>query len=314
MSKYTRIQVNQKLKALGSSRLVIAVATLLLFLPLIFGIILSSEELTNGTVCNKSSSDILVLSSTSTHDENLWLSPSTCTDQDVDVDAIWGKQCDPITNECRVQMWKVGPHHVDVIDSPTVSAPSGPTLFLEGLCLMRCGWEAPDRRLKPYPDDLAFNLATTPSLSIMYMELTLVRLIAHGFDQVLHCEDLPATIVGSRGDDIIHGTAGPDVIVGLNGNDILYGYDGSDRLCGNEGNDKLIGGNGSDWLTGTTGDDAIVGDAGDDILEGGAGIDFLDGGSHIFGNECNRWTRLANAISDTLLNCGIGRNVVIPRD
>ena len=69
------------------------------------------------------------------------------------------------------------------------------------------------------------------------------------------CRGIPATIVGTDGDDVITGTAGNDVIVSYDGNDTVDGGAGNDIVCAGAGTDLLIGG------------------AGDDTLDGGAGVD-----------------------------------------
>jgi Ca2+-binding RTX toxin-like protein len=117
------------------------------------------------------------------------------------------------------------------------------------------------------------------------------------------CHGLPATIVGTPGDDNgkrlpnLSGTPGRDVIVGLGGNDWIKGFGGDDVLCGGdgsdimqgfEGNDYIEGGNGKDSLKGGDGndelhglasDDHILGENGNDALFGETGNDVLDGGS-----------------------------------
>lgn len=92
------------------------------------------------------------------------------------------------------------------------------------------------------------------------------------------CNGLPATIVGTEGDNLIVGTEGRDIISGLGGNDIIYGMGGNDVICGDAGNDILVGGEGNDRLFGGTGDDLLIGEAGNDRLNGGAGNDILIGG------------------------------------
>lgn len=94
----------------------------------------------------------------------------------------------------------------------------------------------------------------------------------------LTCFGVPATIIGSKGSDIIYGTSGDDYIVGLEGNDIIYGMGGNDLICGGEGNDILVGGHGNDIIDGDRGNDIIFGAGGDDTLIGGEGNDILYGG------------------------------------
>ena len=102
------------------------------------------------------------------------------------------------------------------------------------------------------------------------------------------CNGLPATIVGTTGDDVINGTSGPDVIAGLGGNDtinggkgddVICGYAGDDTLNGDDGNDTLIGSYGNDELDGGKGSDTLTGGDGSDVLDGRDGEDVLDGGS-----------------------------------
>ncbi len=93
------------------------------------------------------------------------------------------------------------------------------------------------------------------------------------------CNGLPATIVGTPGDDVINGTNGPDVIAGLGGNDIIDGGNDNDVICGYAGDDTLNGGNGDDTLIGSYGNDTLNGGNGNDTLTGGDGIDDLSGGN-----------------------------------
>lgn len=93
------------------------------------------------------------------------------------------------------------------------------------------------------------------------------------------CEGLPATIVGTPGDDHLLGTSGSDVIAGLEGNDLIEAGEGSDTICGGGGNDILIGVGGDDRLLGEDDDDDLRGEAGNDALIGGSGNDGLRGGA-----------------------------------
>ncbi len=92
------------------------------------------------------------------------------------------------------------------------------------------------------------------------------------------CAGLPATIVGTPGQDALRGTPRRDVIAGLGGNDTIRGLAGDDVVCGGGGNDRIDGGAGNDRIAGGAGNDALVGGPGNDTLTGGAGIDSLDGG------------------------------------
>ena len=62
------------------------------------------------------------------------------------------------------------------------------------------------------------------------------------------CNGLPATIVGTFGNDTLFGTPGNDVIHGRGGNDIIRGLAGKDVICGGKGDDRLFGDQGKDQL------------------------------------------------------------------
>lgn len=100
-------------------------------------------------------------------------------------------------------------------------------------------------------------------------------------------------IEGGNGDDTIAGDAGNDVIEGKSGNDSLLGGDGDDRIEGHGGQDVLRGGDGNDDLSGGRGDDDLFGGAGDDDLEGNDGLDdiFGEGGNDDF-DESDALTEL----------------------
>jgi hypothetical protein len=87
-------------------------------------------------------------------------------------------------------------------------------------------------------------------------------------------------IVGTEGDDELHGTALADVLAGLAGNDRLFaedpGYMG-DTLEGGSGADRLTGDYQRDTLEGGSGADVIRGGPSGDLLDGGYGRDRLDG-------------------------------------
>lgn len=104
-------------------------------------------------------------------------------------------------------------------------------------------------------------------------------------EQATTCNGLPATIIGTEGDDVITGTAGDDVIAGLDGNDVIRGGLGNDVICGGPGEDNLSGQGGDDHLFGDQDDDILDGgeggccnvptNTGDDVLHGGQGDDDL---------------------------------------
>lgn len=100
--------------------------------------------------------------------------------------------------------------------------------------------------------------------------------------------NLPATVDGGPGDDIVRPGGGNDLVnagpgndtaQGAGGVDRLHGADGADSLDGGAGNDLLDGGTGPDTLTAGDGGDSLLGGDGDDQLEAGKGADSLDGGA-----------------------------------
>lgn len=95
--------------------------------------------------------------------------------------------------------------------------------------------------------------------------------------------NVPVSISGGNGDDIVFGGSG---------NDVLYGNDGLDYMRGKNGNDFVDAGNGANGtysLTyGDNGNDTIYGGNQDDKMYGGTGSDTLYGndGRNIYcGND-----------------------------
>lgn len=124
------------------------------------------------------------------------------------------------------------------------------------------------------------------------------------------CQGVPATIVGTPGNDTLTGTAGNDVIVAGAGNDGIRGLAGNDRICGDAGDDTILGGDGDDAVFGGSGADTVRGEAGNDTLLGNPGGgstddtgDWIEGGD---GNDLlDGWTG-----DDTLLG-GTGDDLVM---
>jgi Ca2+-binding RTX toxin-like protein len=117
------------------------------------------------------------------------------------------------------------------------------------------------------------------------------------------CRGIPATIVGTPGDDVRTGTPRRDVMLGLEGNDKLLGLGGNDLICGAKGNDTLRGGPGNDKLVGQKGNDNVLGNQGKDNLLGNQGKDKLSGKK---GND-----RLTGAGGTDKLNGGGGNDICI---
>ena len=74
--------------------------------------------------------------------------------------------------------------------------------------------------------------------------------------------EVPATLRGGEGDDLLIGGLGNDKLVGGPGNDTLSGRAGDDALYGGSGNDTLFGGPGNDKLVGGPGENTLVGGPG----------------------------------------------------
>lgn len=86
---------------------------------------------------------------------------------------------------------------------------------------------------------------------------------------VASCAGLPATIVVMNPNMVTFGTVGPDVIVGTFGQDTIHGMGDDDVLCGQGGRDVLTGGDGHDLIFGQGNDDDMFGGDGQDVLNGG---------------------------------------------
>ncbi|MEP4469253.1 MAG: hypothetical protein ABJ060_02910 [Bauldia litoralis] len=101
---------------------------------------------------------------------------------------------------------------------------------------------------------------------------------------------IDTTIIGTSGNDSLHGKGGNDTLSGGGGNDILHGgnkagqpFDdgaGDDTLDGGLGDDELYGGIGNDTLIATQGDDLAHGGDDTDVAvihdNGGAPVDIGD--------------------------------------
>jgi Ca2+-binding RTX toxin-like protein len=111
------------------------------------------------------------------------------------------------------------------------------------------------------------------------------------------CRGVPATIVGTDGNDRLVGTSGADVIVGGPGSDDIFGGRGDDLICGGPtrprtffgdpifqfltggpGDDTVVGGRGPDEVFGDDGADVLIGKSGRDSMGGGDGLDSMRGG------------------------------------
>jgi Ca2+-binding RTX toxin-like protein len=81
--------------------------------------------------------------------------------------------------------------------------------------------------------------------------------------------EVPVTMRGGPGKDVLVGGSGPDKLIG---------GPARDNLAGRAGDDALFGGPGEDVLWGGSGDDALWGGPGRDALHPGTGTDSLHEG------------------------------------
>ena len=117
------------------------------------------------------------------------------------------------------------------------------------------------------------------------------------------CAGREATIVGTRGRDVLRGTRRADVIAAGAGNDVVLGGGGADIICGGSGNDRLSGGSSNDRVYGGSGRDRVFGQSGRDVLNGGPGRDVVAG-------QGGRDRVLGGTGNDRLLG-GSGRDVLL---
>lgn len=114
----------------------------------------------------------------------------------------------------------------------------------------------------------------THSLLIAALSLTPLAAVATSeAAPVRTCKGLPATIVGTAGDDELIGTPLDDVVWLGPGDDRFTDTGGNDVICGGPGNDTIAAGAGSDYVDGEGGHDKISGEEGDDWIVGGDGKD-----------------------------------------
>lgn len=114
------------------------------------------------------------------------------------------------------------------------------------------------------------------------------------------CNGVPATIVGTPGNDRIDGTDGDDVIVARGGHDYVRTLGGDDLVCAGAGDDyvtlgeagTVFGGAGDDQMSIYPGDGAVrlYGGPGDDDLSGGNGPDLLIGATTCAATAAPTWS------------------------
>jgi Ca2+-binding RTX toxin-like protein len=82
--------------------------------------------------------------------------------------------------------------------------------------------------------------------------------------------EVPATLWGGPGGDVLRGGSAADKLIGGPGKDVL---------SGRAGNDAIFGGPGRDFLNGGPGDDMLWGGPGRDVMHPGTGHDGLHEGA-----------------------------------
>lgn len=91
------------------------------------------------------------------------------------------------------------------------------------------------------------------------------------------CRGIAATLLGTRGNDVLVGSGGPDVIASFGGDDMIFAFGGRDLICAGGGRDYVGGGTAADRVFGASGGDRLLGRGGPDVLRGNAGNDVLKG-------------------------------------
>jgi Ca2+-binding RTX toxin-like protein len=87
---------------------------------------------------------------------------------------------------------------------------------------------------------------------------------------------------GGRGDDTVYGSSNGDEHIHAGpGQDTVYPYSGDDVVRGGKGNDQLVGNFGRDLVMGERGSDVVMGWNGPDDVRGGPGDDQVWGGGDV---------------------------------
>jgi Ca2+-binding RTX toxin-like protein len=140
---------------------------------------------------------------------------------------------------------------------------------------------------------------------VKHSSKTVVGTVALVLPTLIAASAVAATVVGTAGDDVLHGTPQADSIFGKAGNDEIWSGAGPDRVVGGTGNDTIHGGAGKDLILADLarlgrggGDDVVYAGRGDDVVHpaGGTNLIFLGRG--------NDW------VSD-IPNDGVARDDVI---
>ena len=123
-----------------------------------------------------------------------------------------------------------------------------------------------------------FNIADIDRIEMQLCDGDDYASLTHSHWWHQHSVDIPATIYGGDGNDVLKGGSQADVIDGGDGNDCLHGNSGDDTIHGGNGHDWIDGDGGNDIVYAGAGNDSVWGGSGEDILLGQSGNDWLFGG------------------------------------
>jgi Ca2+-binding RTX toxin-like protein len=179
---------------------------------------------------------------------------------------------------------------VDVMASAQGTSLVGDTLFISG---STTGTGNDTAVISLSGENVSVNASvngTNPFLAPISSVNAIVIDLGNGDDILVALPNMniPMTINGGEGDDlitagggddVIDGGSGVDIVFASGGDDVVLGGDGNDGLFGGIGDDVLIGGEGNDVLSGDAGRDLLIGSADEDLLSSGNGEDILIGGS-----------------------------------
>lgn len=99
-------------------------------------------------------------------------------------------------------------------------------------------------------------------------------------DDLLTCNGMEPSVVGTGGPNTFVGGPETEVILGFDGNDTIMGLGGDDVVCAGAGDDLVFGNAGADWIDGGPGADVLRAGWGEDVVFGGPGNDFIRGFRH----------------------------------
>lgn len=125
---------------------------------------------------------------------------------------------------------------------------------------------------------------------------------------------VPATLIGTTGNDFLVGGSSGDTLYGGAGDDKLRSGAGStDSLFGGDGNDVLLGGAGTKSFLGEAGNDVVDAGSGNGTFSGGAGDDRINGNTGtetLTGEDGNDTIELPARGGVSTINGGAGDDTV----